>query len=241
MRLSFKSSLSQLLIEYIKKGKVSALHDLFINKPALAHCRIVDSKSHERTLLHIVTDWPGHYPHHVEVIHLLASFQVDINAPFVGPHKETALHWAASNNDVLAIEALLKNGANIEARGGVFYNGTALTNARIFGQWKAAKKLIDYHAKTTIHDEAALGLIDKLTERLATEPITQDECNIAFWNACHGGQLDSAIRLKDAGANIHWIPSWEHQSSYDLALKSGNKLLVDWLRNHHVQSATKFK
>lgn len=239
MRLSFKNSLGQLLMDHIKNGHVSELYNVLNNKPALAHCRIVDSENHERTLLHIATDWPGHYPNNVEVINLLASFQVNMNAVFVGPHQETALHWAASNNDVFAIEALIKNKANIEAKGGIFYNGTPLTNARIFAQWEAAKKLIAYGAKTTIHDEAALGLIDHLSQRLKTERITQEERNIAFWNACRGGQLDSAILLKDAGANVNWIPSWEQKSPYDVALKTDNKKLLVWLKNHHAQPALK--
>lgn len=37
----------------------------------------------------------------------------------IGPHSETPLHWAASNDDVGVLDALLDGGADIEARGAV--------------------------------------------------------------------------------------------------------------------------
>ena len=58
-----------------------------------------------RTLLHVVTDWPGHYPRGAETVVLLMAAGADINARFAGPHEETALHWAASSDDVAVLDA----------------------------------------------------------------------------------------------------------------------------------------
>ena len=55
---------------------------------------------------------------------------------------ETPLHWAASSDDVAAINALLDNGADIEAPGAVFTSGTAMSDAVIFAQWRAARALL---------------------------------------------------------------------------------------------------
>ena len=43
----------------------------------------------------------------------------DVDARFVGRHRETPLHWAASSDDVAVLDALLVAGADIDADGGV--------------------------------------------------------------------------------------------------------------------------
>ena len=70
-----------------------------------------------RTLLHVVTDWPGHFPNGTETVRALVDAGADVNARFTGPHTETPLHWAASSDDVAVLDALLDAGADIEARG----------------------------------------------------------------------------------------------------------------------------
>ena len=55
---------------------------------------------------------------------------------------ETALHWAASNDDVEAIEALVAAGASQTITGGVISNGTALWDAAVFAQKEALKVLL---------------------------------------------------------------------------------------------------
>ncbi len=60
-----------------------------------------------RTLLHVATDWPGHFPHVSASIVALVEAGADVNARFHGPHEETPLHWAASSDDVAALDALL--------------------------------------------------------------------------------------------------------------------------------------
>jgi ankyrin repeat protein len=48
------------------------------------------------------------------------------------------LHWAASSNDVVAIDALLDLGADIEAAGAIFTGGAPLSDAVVFANWEAA-------------------------------------------------------------------------------------------------------
>ena len=59
----------------------------------------------------------------------------DVNARFTGPHTETPLHWAASSDDVEALDALLDAGADIEGDGAVIGGGTPIADAVAFGQW----------------------------------------------------------------------------------------------------------
>ena len=107
----------------------------------------------------MVVDWPGGRPNRLELIRALVEAGADVNARFEGgPHTETPLHWAASSDDVEAIDLLLDLGADIEARGGVIGGGTALDDAWAFGQWRAARRLVERGARPTLLAAAALGL-----------------------------------------------------------------------------------
>ncbi|MFC4056089.1 hypothetical protein ACFOY4_40930 [Actinomadura syzygii] len=72
-----------------------------------------------RTLLHVATDWPGHYPNGPQSPGVLVAAGTPVNGRFAGPHSETALHWAASSDDVPVLDALLDAGADNEADGAV--------------------------------------------------------------------------------------------------------------------------
>ena len=96
-----------------------------------------------RTLLHVATDWPGHFPNGPETVKVLVAAGADVNARFTGPHTETPLHWAASSDDVAVLDALLDAGADIEARGAVIAGGTPMADATAFGQWNAARRLLE--------------------------------------------------------------------------------------------------
>jgi ankyrin repeat protein len=76
-------------------------------------------------------------------VKILIEAGADVNAPFIGRHQETALHWAASSDDVAVLDALLDHGANIEGRGAVIGGGTPLSDAVAFGQWNAARRLLE--------------------------------------------------------------------------------------------------
>src|SRR5215469_9850989 len=168
----------------IRRGDVSALGRFLDENPQAARQRI----DGQRTLLHVATDWPGHFPNVRETIGLLSERGADLNAPFQGAHAETPLHWAASSDDLVAIDALLDLGAELESPGSVTGGGTPLADAVAFGQWKAARRLVDRGARSTIWQSAALGLMDRLCGHFAQSKPDADEVTNAFWCACHGGQ-----------------------------------------------------
>ena len=58
-----------------------------------------------RSLLHVVTDWPGHLANGPDSVAALVAAGADVNARFTGPHTETPLHWAASSDDVAVLDA----------------------------------------------------------------------------------------------------------------------------------------
>jgi len=102
----------------IRSGDIESLERLLAERPALAAARVGDDQAGSRTLLHLATDWPGHFPNAAAVIALLARAGADPNAAVEGSwHAETPLHWAASSDDVAALDALLDASADIEAPG----------------------------------------------------------------------------------------------------------------------------
>ncbi len=219
--------------EAIRDGDVATLHRLVSADPALVHARI-DGK---RTLLHVATDWPGHFPNVRETISALVCHGADVNAQFKGRHSESPLHWAASADDMDALNALLDHGADIEAPGAVIGGGTPLADAVAFGQWRAAHRLVERGARSTIWQAAALGLMDRVEEYLASDPApVPDVVTNAFWSACHGGQLVAANYLLGRGADFNWV-GHDGLTALDAAVRNGNKELVEWLRSQGAMSA----
>ena len=231
--ISTEDPLAVAAVEAIHAGEVETLKRLLRENPDLATARLGDDDPDgmSRTLLHVVTDWPGHFPNGAATVAALVEAGADVNARFHGPHAETPLHWAASSDDVEVLDALLDAGADIEVTGAVIAGGTPLTDARAFGQWQAARRLVERGAQTTLDDAAALGLQDRVEEAFAgeTQPSTED-INRAFWSACHGGQRPAAEYLLDRGAELNWIPPWEPQTPLDAAQRSEAGELVEWLR-----------
>jgi hypothetical protein len=178
-------------VSAIHCGDVPALRELLVEHAWLATARLGDDdpKGMSRSLLHVATDWPGHFPHVAASIAELVAAGADVNARFHGPHEETPLHWAASCDDVEAIDALLDAGADIEAPGAVIGGGTPIADASAFKQWAAARRLIERGARTTLSVVATLGLLDRVEEYFATgASLTPDDVSRAFWGACHGGR-----------------------------------------------------
>jgi uncharacterized protein len=227
--------------EAIQRGDLAALRRLLAEHPALATARIGDDDpaGTSRTPLHVATDWPGHFPNGAATVALLVEAGAEVNARFRGPHQETPLHWAASSNDVEVLDALIDAGADIEATGGVIAGGTPLTDARAFGHWQAAHRLVERGAQTTIDDAATLGLLDRLQRYFAgVEAPAPEEVNRAFWGACHGGQQGCAAYLLDRGAELNWIPGWERLTPLDAARRSDAVELAEWLRGQGAKTAT---
>jgi hypothetical protein len=235
-------------VEAIRSGDLETLKRLLSEHPGLAAAWIVedaDRRSEDRiarSLLHVATDWPGHFPNGVATVAALVEAGADVNARFVGPHSETPLHWAASSDNVEVLDALLDAGADIEANGGVIGNGTPLADARAFKQWRAAYRLVERGAQTTLHDAATLGLMDRVENFFAvTPPPTKEDVNRAFWGACHGSRLQCAKYLHDRGADLNWIPEWEKLSPLDAARRSESEELVHWLRSKGAKSANELE
>ena len=213
----------------IKADDVEALRALLAEHPDLATAYVGP-----RSMLHLVTDWPGCRPHAPAMIRLLVDAGADVGARFRGlPHQETALHWTASNDDVAGLDTLLDLGADIEADGAVIAGGTPLTDAVAFGQWKAARRLVERGATVPFREAAALGLVDRLT---AAAP-EGDDANQAFWYACHGGSRDAAEYLLGRGADVNWVSPWDGLTPLDAAVRSEAPDLAEWLRSRGAISA----
>jgi uncharacterized protein len=220
-------------VDAIHSGNIELLKRLLHENPSLATARIGST----RTLLHIVTDWPGHFPNGAATVAALIAHGAEVNAPFIGRHTETPLHWAASCDDVTVLDTLLDHGAGIEAAGGVIGGGTPLADAVAFGQWQAARRLVERGARTTLWQAAALGLMARIAEHFASPtPPTPDEVTNAFWCACHGGQRSPAEYLLGRGAQLNWV-GYDGLTPIDAAIRNGAPELVEWLRSHGAKPA----
>jgi len=236
----------------ITEGDIPALRTLLSQIPKLATALIVSrgpgGLPGARTLLHIATDWPGHFPDVAETIHLLVSAGADVSAPFQRgrdaraaqppPHEETPLHWAASNDDVVALDALLAEGAAIDAPGSVLGGGAPLTNAVWFRQWCTAERLVESGAAVTLAQAAGMGLTDRVEAMLSSDAGTtareEHEVDVsrALWYACHGGRLEVARVLVRHGADVNWRPPWGADvRPLDAAREAGTETLARWLED----------
>src|ERR1700737_1554718 len=170
-----------------------------------------------RTLLHVATDWPGHFPNGAASVQALVDAGADVNARFTGAHAETPLHWAASSDDVDVLDALIDAGADIEAPGAVIGGGTPAADAPPFGPWNAARRLVERNARSTFWESSTLGLMDRVVAFFeSAEPPGAEDITYAFWGACHGGQQSSAEYLLARGADINWI-GWDDLTPLDAA------------------------
>jgi uncharacterized protein len=227
--------------EAVQAGDLDQLDRLLTEFPWLATARFGDADCY-RTLLHAATDWPGHFPNGPAVVQRLIAAGADVNAHSqFSFHTETALHWAASSDDVAVLDALLDAGADIEATGAVLGGGTALADACGFGNWAAARRLVERGAQTRLSDAAALGLLDRVHAVFAEGPAPDpDVITQSFWSACHGGQLGSAKYLLERGADINWI-GWDDKTPLDLVDGDSQPDLVGWLRSRGARHAAELK
>ena len=196
----------------------------------------------------MATDWPGHFPNVGETIRLLVGAGAEIDARNA-PNTETALHWAASSDDLDALDALVEAGADIEASGAAIAGGTPLDDAVGFGQWQAAHRLVEHGARTALWHAAALGLLDRVEAHFAGAPLSAphpwgaggtappDELTVAFWCACAGGQRQTAEHLLRRGAELNWVSEWDGLTPLDAAQREGHDQLVAWLRSHGARTA----
>jgi ankyrin repeat protein len=228
--ISAGDPLAEHVMRAIHSGDVRELELLLGAHPDLARAQLrAQNCDDTRSLLHIVADWPGHFPNAAAIVNLLAAAGADVNARGQGRVSETPLHWAASCDDIAVLDALLDAGADLEADGAVIGGGTALDDAVAFGQWNAARRLAERGATILLRNAAALGLVELVAE-LATAT-DERELAVAMWYACHGGQRETAEQLLMLGADRSWVAPWDGTTPLDAATRSGAVALVDWLRS----------
>ena len=228
-RLNPDAPLARQVTEVIRTGDAASLQQLLHKHPRLATARLgAPERGQSRTLLHVVTDWPGHVPDAATKVAALVGAGADVNARCTGPRTETPLHWAASSDDIDALDALLDVGADIEADGAVIGGGTPMADAVAFGQWKAARRLLERGAHTNLWQAAALGLLDRVQDQVARTPPAQEDLDNALWCAAHGGQRETAELLLERGADPAWI-GHDNLTAAQAAERSDAHELAAWL------------
>ena len=217
----------EVAVRAVRSGDVAALVRVLSDHPQLVPGPVEGHGG--RTLLHVATDWPGHLPNVADTIAALVAAGAGVDSRFTGEHAETPLHWAASSDDVEAVTALLDAGADIDAEGAVIGGGTPLNDATAFAQWAAARLLVERGAVVSPWDAAALGMTDRVADALRAG--TADSRDQLLWAACHGGHLDTAVALVDAGADVNWL-GWDSLTPLGAAERAGAVDVAGWLRDH---------
>jgi len=220
------------IVSAIRQGDVDGVGSLVREHAGLAGALIRDAKDGTRSLLHVVTDWPGYFPAGPQIVRLLIDAGADPSFRHPTRCDETPLHWAASSDDVDVAAALIDGGADIEVPGGSI--GTPLANAVGYGCWHVARLLVARGAPIgTLWQAAALGDRARVDEFLAADPPpASSDIDAAFWQACHGGQRRMAEYLLAHGANISFIPEYSEQSALQAAsgTDTQRQILADWLK-----------
>jgi hypothetical protein len=207
------------LLRAVKQGDVDRLTQLLAADPELANAWINGC-----TPLQHFADAPGHRPNAVAVVAALVTAGADLNAHVRGAwHHETALHWAASNDDVTLI------GAGIEHPGSSINGGPPIQSALGYAQWAAVRRLWERGAEIGLTHAAVLGEPDLLSSLV--EPSDRDTISMAFWNACRAGQLASAQYLLEHGADRDWQAPWDGSTPLDAATGQHQHEIAAWLRS----------
>jgi hypothetical protein len=209
----------------LKRGDVARLRALLAADPGLATSLI-----NSCTPLHLFADAPGHRPNPAGVVSALVDAGADLDAHAAGTwHHETPLHWAASNDDVELIDALLDAGADIEHPGSSISGGPPAESALGYTQWKALRRLYERGATMNLSRAAALGLMPLVTGLATATRPDGEELAMAFWNACRAGQLEAARYLAGRGADINWRAPWSGETPLDAARDKHERAVVIWL------------
>jgi ankyrin repeat protein len=244
MELRHDDPVGVAVVDAIHQGDLAALGSLLAEHRQLAGARIRDAKGGTRSLLHVVTDWPGYFPGGPAVVRILIEAGADPSAAVTGFwHAETPLHWAASSDDAEVAAALIDGGADIQAAGASIAGGTPLDDAVGYGCWHVARLLVERGAPVRqLWHAAALGMTARAEELLGSDPPpTQEEIDHAFWQACHGGQRRTAEFLFARGADINAIPDYTEHTPLDIASATEpdtrREAVVSWLRAHGARSA----
>ncbi len=242
--LNAEDPLAVAAVRAVRRGDVDGLRQLLSAHLGQAAARIGDHGpgAKSRTLLHVVTDWPGHFPSGAASVAALVQAGADVNARFRGQLGETPLHWAASSDDVEVLDALLYADTDIDAPGSVIAGGTPLDDATAFAPWKAARRLVERGARVNLFAAASLGLLDQLAALVrGISPGDADQVSDVFWGACHGGQLRAAEYLLDHGAVLNWLPGWEPLTPLDAAARGTATDVVTWLHSQGAKTCSELR
>jgi uncharacterized protein len=221
------------IVEAVRRGDEASVHGLLDANPGLAGEYIECADGSARTLLHVVTDWPGFPPNGPAIALLLMEAGTDPDARTVGgTFAETPLHWAASSDDADVAEALIDGGADVEMPNGSI--GTPLDNAIGYGCWNVARLLVNRGARVDkLWHAAALGKYDRLIDLLDESPPSEEALTEAFFQACSGGQRRAAELLLTRGVDINAAPGYGNSPlEAAAALGTQRQQLVEWLREH---------
>jgi hypothetical protein len=220
----------------IHTGDVASLRRLLDANPGLVHAWIGKPDGGAQTPVLIAVDWPGHFPNVAQTFAVLAAAGADVNVHYP-PHpkdpncRETPLHQAASSDDVAALDALVDAGADVNAPGAIFTGGGPLSDAVIFANWNAARRLVERGARVEWWQAAALGMPDLMRTRWDEQPPpTRDEITRAFWHACRAAQRTTAEYLLDRGADPYWL-GWDGKMPIRCAEQCGDAGFLAWLRS----------
>jgi uncharacterized protein len=222
------------LLRAVKRGDAEQLNRILRADPGLASSWIGGC-----TPLHHFADAPGHRPNAAAVVNELVAAGADLNAHARDTwHHETPLHWAASNDDVALIDALIDAGADIEHPGSSIDGGSPIQSALGYAQWAAARRLWERGAETGLSHAAALGLMETVTSLVEASqpPPDRDDISVAFWNACRAGQLPAARYLLAHGAELDWPAPWDGSTPLDAATAKHRRETAAWLRDNGAQS-----
>ena len=226
------------LVDAIRRGDVADVERLVAADAALASSPL-GGRHGTRTPLHVATDWPGYFPNAPEIARILIAAGADPNAREPGKGSETALHWAASSDDVDVARVLIDAGADVDLPDGSI--GTPLENAVGYACWNVARLLAARGARVEkLWTAAALGMTDRLQELLSSTPgAGAEEVSQAFWHACNAGQRRAAELLLAAGADLNWTPSYAHGTPLDAAGQLGTQQqnVIGWLRERGARTA----
>jgi uncharacterized protein len=215
----------------IKGGDSERLAAMLGSDPGLATCLVMEDGG-GRTPLHLLADAPGGRPRCRDTVALLAAAGANLNAPAVGMwHVEAPLHWAASNDDVDLIDALLDAGADIECPGSSIGDGPPIQSAIGYGQWHAVRRLHERGADTPLSGLAVLGLTGQVAEALDRRDLDQDAMSGALWNTCRVGDIVVARMLVDAGADPSWPAPWSGETPLDIARSARQEHMLAWLES----------
>ena len=109
--------------------------------------------------------------------------------------------------------------------------GTPLMDAVAFAQWAAARRLVERGRDGHVRGKRPRSGLDDIIEprsRASRDPRPTTSSTRSGRRAT-AGSSESPSRLRDAGADVNWIPPWEHVSPLDAARRSGAFDVLTWL------------